>query len=130
MKNTRPVSAIPEQITAADIKRQFPPWRIFRTEYGGLYPLSNYYKVRGRNYSGPVWNFDIVEVGNSAVLTGNRFLFGRELPAKAKRIIQDARKYDREFDPRKGSAQKKETYLQNAARRFSDALTDRYDEET
>lgn len=119
----------PALITEREIRRRYPPWRIFQAGFSELYPVSNYFPVIARHYTGTVWDFDVVAVGTSVVLTGNRFTFGRPLPGKAVKIIRAARRYDGKFDPRRRNAAEKEEHLRAFASRFSSLLQDDFTDE-
>ena len=106
----------------ASIRRQYPPWRIFQCEPGGLYPVSICLDIQGSSYA-PKWQYDVYRVGESVVLSGRK-PFGRPLPAKALKIITKARQMDGAFDPRRRDPAEKLARLQSAARRLTAALAD------
>ena len=97
---------------------------IFQLGYCELEPLKRFFDEAAYNCGVYGWNFDVIEVGRRAILTGYRGMFGRELPEKAARILENAKTYDKKR--RAGGCvipyEQREKYMKRAARRFAAAL--------
>ena len=93
--------------------------KIFQAGYCELYPLDRYFETVAYNAGVYGWNFDVIAIGNIAITTGYRGMFGRDLPEKADRILRNAKKYNEKNGI---PYEKKEKYMLNACRKFEKAL--------
>ena len=104
-------------------RNQLRRWysRIYQTGYCELHPLAPYFRVVGYNAGIYGWNYDVYDFDNAAVTTGYRGMIGADLPEKAQRILDDAKKWIREhdaWDPDRTG------YLTRAAAAFTEALNE------
>lgn len=121
-----PTAAPLSSVDPDAIKKQYPPWRIFRCDLGDLYPMSIMLEIVG-SWHAPVWRYDVYKAGDCVILSG-RNAFGRPLPVKAQKIIAKARQLDGRFDPRRRDPAEKAERLRAFASRFSALLQDDFTE--
>ena len=99
--------------TRSAIKWNYGPSQIFQAGYCALQIFRYQFPADAYTCGVYGWNYDVVKIGRAVVLTGYRGMFGRDLPEKVQRIINNAEKYCRAHD-----YDEREKYLKSAARRL------------
>ena len=95
--------------------------RVYRYNYSTLDPIYTQWDATGYNSGVCGWNFNLYHVtADICILSGDRGTFGKLLPEKAEKILQNAKKYFRNVP----EWSKREKYIKVAKRKFIKALTD------
>lgn len=111
------------KLTRADVNRCFR--RVYRAGYSQLEPLYREGDASGYNSGLYGWNWDLYEMpGRIAITSGYRSMVGAELPARCKKIIQNAVRYrDKMRAAGHYDYPKMEKYIRRARRQFEAELT-------
>lgn len=111
------------KMTRKEINNRY--FRVFQMGYSELEPLARFFDKIGYNAGVYGWNYHVYEIGCNAIVTGYRGMFGYDLPAAAKKILDNAKKYakKRRENGYKIPYEQAEKYFNKAARRFAAALS-------
>lgn len=109
-----------KQVTRKNITNYYS--RIYWAGYCELYPLYQSCDAVGYNAGVYGWNYDLYVIGGCAITSGYRGMFGGDLPERAKKILNNAKKQHSKYNGMPWCWDKQKAYLKRARRAFEKAL--------